>query len=120
VQLRTGVFNQPYRFRTLQPGEKVIIWEEPITGDYLGFIDNIGNNWFPYTYIDFIVDGELIERIQKVTGELEGYAFQTRPVNPPIVAKKFIRWIAVNQDVDAHVFEVYCGGYYAKPKPQET
>ena len=99
-------FVNPYQYKIIEPGKKDIVFEFKIPRDYVAFIEQVANSWFPNTYYIFMVDWE------EVVIEREIAPINLPKVfNPPILAKRIIRWIAYNKDTEPHCFEVLCDGY---------
>lgn len=86
-------------------GETKRLFYLKIPSGYVGFIYKIANSWYPNTYLDFIVDGERVERLtmeRNITNPLE--------YKPPIVAKHYVEVIVTNNDSDKHYFEFWIDG----------
>ena len=97
-------------------GEKGVVWEENASGGFKIFIErvsatrgdnNLGND---NTYIDFIVDGVLIERIRReITLNLPD------KFKPEIVVRNKVVFRAHNGDDESHQFEVIVQGRMCRP-----
>lgn len=102
---------EPYQYATVPAGEIKIILYIPISAGYVGFINEVACDWFANTYVEFIVDGALKEKIER-----EIPIETPKEYNPPIVAEKWIKFVAHNDDTSDHVFGVLCDGELCKPK----
>ena len=103
---------QKYQFVTIPAGQTATIYTFTNWGmDFRAFITKIGfgPNALPWNLVlfQFYDDGELVEQ----------YNYQLASVRKPkqldlepIIAKKEIVWVGVNNDVLPHVFEVLCDG----------
>lgn len=103
-------FPQPYQKKTVNAGETKVIYELPITGGYVGFIDKLAIDWYAHTYINFRVDGTTIEKIER---RISFASFEV--FDPPIIARKSIKFIVVNEDTEEHIMAVLCDGLLSKP-----
>lgn len=105
--------DQQYQFATIQAGQsgQVYLLENPQPELLVGLINEVGNTWFPNTYLEWIVDG-VPKTVQ----------YQIAPVSAPKEYGKGIPfddrviWRAYNQDAVGHVFEVLCDGFFVDRK----
>ena len=102
-------FSDFYQSAKVPAGEYKRVFDLHVTGGYVAFIERKAHTWFSNTYYEFIVDGELVEKI-----EYEVPVNAPRTINPPIVAEKRIEWWAYNNDSSEHLFEVICDGRLCK------
>ena len=99
-------FEEPYQYATVKAGETKTVYTRRITGGYVGFITQLSVSWYASTYIDWICDGVLLERL------LRAIPFTTpKEFDPPIKVKKKIDFIAYNGDTSDHSFGVLCDGF---------
>lgn len=111
MKLECIAMPEPYQFKTVSAGETETVLYIPITGGYVGFIDEVACDWFANTFLEFIVDGALKEKIEREI------PFSTpKEYNPPIVATKWIKFIAHNEDTSDHVFGVLVDGTLCRPR----
>ena len=103
-------FPEPYQYKQVEAGQHDTVWYMPVTGGYIAFIDEIGVTYHPNCYYEFIVDGTLVEKVQRTLS-----ITQPKHYDPPIIARKYIKWVFYNNDSEAHVAEVLCEGYLCKP-----
>lgn len=98
-------FPNPYQYLQVNVGETKEVWRMDVNAGYAAFIERLACDWFATTYINFIVDGKLIEKVLR-----EIPINDPEPVEPPIVAVKQIRWIAHNESSLNHEFGVLTKG----------
>lgn len=84
------------------PGQEVQLFFFKVPKDYLVFIYKIANTWHPNTALDFKVDWERVELIERENTGLE--------YKPPIVARHVIEVTAINKDTAEHVLEFWIDG----------
>lgn len=108
-------FPTPRRSVEVATGTELIVWEERMTGNFVGFIDRIsvsrGDDLLgcANTWVDFIVDGVLIERIQREISLNLPDVF-----HPEIVVRRIVTFRAHNGDISDHEFEVVVQGRLCK------
>ena len=71
------------------------------------FINQIGNNWIPKTKFIWEIDGEVVENVERIIGQLDN----PKHFNPPFVVRSYMKVIAVNNDTSNHVMEWLADGY---------
>lgn len=99
-------FDDPYQYKTVKAGETATVYSRRVLGKYVGHITQLSLAWYSSTYVDWIVDGVLLERFQRAI------PFTTpKEFNPPITVKKKIDFIAYNGDTSDHAFGVLCDGF---------
>ena len=111
MKISFSTFYNPYQYKKIDPGKSDIIYYFEIPKGYIGFIDQLANNYFPNTYIEFWVDN-FVNIIQRQIAPLN----EPKKYEPPIVAFNVIKWIGYNNDTSSHIFEVLCDGYLVKVK----
>lgn len=105
--------DQQYQFATVGAGQsgQVYLLENPQPELFVGIISQVGNTWFPHTFLEWSID-EIPKRVE----------YQIAPINNPKEYEKGIPfdwrviWTAYNEDTVAHVFEVLCDGYFIERK----
>jgi hypothetical protein len=110
-------FPEHYAYVLVDVGEKKEVFYLPINGGYVGFIERIACDWFEGTnppstcsVVEMIVDGFP----RKFDYEIQinkPYVF-----DPPIVARKFIRWFVTNKDTKSHYYGIQTDGYLCRLK----
>lgn len=113
-----------YQYLDIAAGETAIVWDYVFRG-YEIHVYSVGCKWFPNTYFDWIVDGTLRERVRRTIGSASSPMSQPSRLDPPIIAKRRIRWVAHNEDTEvdgtgayvnpSHVFEVFMDGVLYRP-----
>lgn len=109
----------PRRHVTIPAGEDKIVFEDHMTGEFVGFIDRIsvsrGDNELgcDNTWVDWKVDGVLIERIKREISLNLPDKF-----DPPHVVRKKTVFTAHNGDSSDHEFEVVVQGQLCRPRPR--
>ena len=98
-------FPTPYQYAEVPAGEKKIVWELKVTGGYTGFINKVSCDWYKSCFWEWSVDGVLIEKVEREVSVTEPDEF-----SPPIIARKWIRWIYYNKDTVDHVVGVMLDG----------
>ena len=101
-------FFKPYQFATVAAGESGTVFSMNVPKGNKAFIKNTGNSWFIKTYLNWRVDGELVEKVERRIASVNSPRGET----PPIIAIGTIEWVAVNNDAYPHVFEVLQDGIF--------
>lgn len=98
---------QIYQYRTLLAGEsgRVYFLKNPQPDLLVGIITKLANLRYQNTIIEQFIDYEP-KRIDYVTAEIHN------PTDVKIPFHHQIEWIAYNNDVKTHNFEVLCDGYF--------
>jgi hypothetical protein len=96
----------PHQYKLVKAGQSAVVYEFILPRGSVGFIEDIGNTYFPNTYLTLVVDGEE----QTIEREIAPINLPKR-YSPPILVKNYIRWIAYNNDTEDHLFEVVCDGF---------
>lgn len=108
-----SVFYEPHQPREplrVEPGQSKVVYEFELPSDYVGFIYDLATVRYPNTYIDWEINGEVVERLHRQVGEFE----RPKVYDPPYFVREKIRFIAYNNDTSAHDFEVLCNGLLIK------
>ena len=110
-------FPEHYAYVLVESGESKEIFYLPVTAGYVGFIERIACDWFEGTdppdtrsILELVIDG--------FTRKFEYQIDINKPyvLDPPIVARNYIRWRVTNNDTKSHYFGILTDGYMAKPK----
>lgn len=103
-------FPDPYQYAVVPAGETKIVWEMPVSAGYVAFINQIACDWFASCFWDFICDG--------VHRKIEHEFPVTEPnhFDPPIVARKRIKWIFHNEGAVDRTVGVLCDGELVRTK----
>jgi len=97
--------NRKYQYATVPAGASAVVYVYPIPWGFTGFIDQVANSWYPNTYLLWFAP-TLVEKVQRVIGQIDA----PKHYDPPIVAESEIRWVAYNNDIVDHVFQILCDG----------
>jgi hypothetical protein len=110
-------FPEHYGYAFVDVGQRVKIFDLPVTGGYTAFIERIACDFQEGTdppktasVLELIIDGVT----RKFNYEIQinkPYVF-----DPPIVAVNWIRWYATNNDTKGHWFGVLVDGRFCRPK----
>ncbi len=106
---------------SVQPGTSQVMVDRWTNGG-LGFLTDLGVLWVPAGanndafYYNFVVDGNLVEKILRVIGAGGSVSSTTgvptpEPINPPLQFHRRLTITAYNNDTTAHQAETFCGGY---------
>jgi len=101
-----------YQFVTIPAGQTATIYTFTNWGqDFRAFIDKIGfgPDALPWNLVlfQFFVDGELVEQYNY---QLAGVRKPKQIPSEPIIARREIVWVGINNDILPHVFQVLCDG----------
>lgn len=102
-------FYNPYQPETpfeIKPGASGVIYEFELPPEFVGFIYKLASAWYANTYIDWEIDGNLIERLKRKIGDIK----DPEVFNPPIFVREKIKFTAYNDDSASHSFWVLCDG----------
>jgi hypothetical protein len=121
-------WNNPRYSTTIAPGGTAIMTDIQVKGAF-GVLTDLGVLWVPagpnndLFYYNWIVDGELREKILRVIGTgsvsdipLTGVPFPQH-FEPPMTFNRRMQIICYNNDTVPHVGEVYAGGYTLRRRP---
>ena len=115
-RLESIPFPDPRRNAAVDAGADLVIWQEYMTGGFIGFLERLsvsrGDNLLGCnnTWVDFRIDGTLIERVQREISENMPDIYK-----PEMVVRKKIEFRAHNGDTAAHQFEVIAQGRLCRP-----
>lgn len=105
-----------HQWRNIPAGGSGVVYEykvEPL----VAFIHYVGCNWFPNTYYRWEIDGgDLKETVQRIIGNSAAPISEPTRLEKPVVARRGIRWVAYNNDIVPHVFEVLNDGVLYPPR----
>ena len=94
-----GSIYSPYQYATIPAGSSQTLYllePEP----YIAFIRYVANSWYPNTYLEWRIDNEVVERIER----------QIAPANAPLklerpyVCRYKMEVVAYNNDSVSHSF----------------
>ena len=107
----TRLFNRglQYQFATILAGGngQVYLIENPQPDLLMGIVTEVGNNWFPNTYLEWRTD-----YIPKTVNYVVGLVQNPKEFDRGIAFEKRVEWVAYNNDIVSHVFEVLCDGFW--------
>ena len=109
-----AVFNFFKQFQTaiIAAGESGTVFLLKVPAGCKAYIQRTGNNWFSNTYYDWLVDGELIEKVERMIAPTPA----PKPESPPIIAVDKIEWIAYNNSNSSHHFGVLQDGIFQEER----
>jgi len=109
-----SVFNffKPYQFATVAAGESGTVFLLKVPSGHRAYIQRTANNWFQNTYLNWKVDGELVEKVERMIAPTPA----PKPESPPIIAVDSIEWIAFNNSDSSHTFEVLQDGIFQEER----
>ena len=105
-------FTKPYQYATVAAGETKRVFFLKVPKGHKAYIQRTGNNWFQNTYWEWKVDGELVEKVERLIAPVH----ITKPEVPPIIAIDKIEWIAHNNSDSSHIFEVLQDGIFQEER----
>jgi len=95
--------------KTLDAGESGTVYDYRIWGK-VGFINYVGCSWFPKTHYIWTIDNVQREKVERVYGNPIAPMSEPYRLSTPLRFTQNIRWVAFNDDTEAHVFDVYHDG----------
>lgn len=99
--------DQTYQYLTLAPGASGTIFLLDIPPKYFGFLERVANRWYNDTYLDWKIDGKLIERVRR---EFAIVGREPYILEPPFIIKKELRWLGKNDSSASVTLAVMCDG----------
>jgi len=102
-----------YQYKTVPAGRSDTVFklENPQPDLLMGIITQVANDWYPNTYLDWLIDYSP-KRVEYKIAEIENPKGYERG----IPFEREVRWIAYNNDVSDHVFGVLCDGFFISKK----
>ncbi len=100
-------YYNPDQIVTVKAGERVTVWNFKVPPGHVFHVELLGTNWFEDSYLLWMVDGNVLERIERWYGE------PNSPMNIKgryIYAAQEMRFICVNNSSRDITQEVYCDG----------
>lgn len=83
-----------------------------VTAGFVAFVRQVYVKWFSNTYLELVIDGSPVEsRIEHEIGSLAS----PKEYDPELVAYKWIKVVAHNNDSSSHTFEALIDGILARP-----
>lgn len=110
MSLDRSTIRPGYQTKEVAPGESAVVWYYRVGGGYKAFVRKIACNWYPDTYYEFSIDGDLIEKVERTIEMTEPDEY-----DPPFVAEKRIIWKFFNNSSNAITTGVLCSGDLARP-----
>lgn len=100
-------FAKVYNFVELLPNQSKTILRIDIPVNAKGFLIALATNWFSNTKIEWIIDGERIEMLERAVGSVD------KPVklDPPYVINHHLEFIGYNNSANVVKLEVMVDGY---------
>jgi len=100
-------FGKIHQYKTVGAGKSARVFYLKIPNSCVGFLNQIGNNWFDNTYYVWKIDGAVVEnKIERMIGEINS----PKEFEPPFLVVDKIEFFAYNNDTTSHTFEVLCDG----------
>ena len=100
-------YYKPHQYETVPAGEHVVIYSFNVPPEHVLHIEQVANNWFEDTYIEWEVDRVLMEKIERFLASINS------PVDIRhryIIAKDKVQWTAYNNSTEDIISEVVCDG----------
>ena len=129
-QLETIQFPNQYVYVLVEAGQTREVFKTQMTGDFTGFIERIACDWEegsnpPATGTILVLDIDGFPR----TFQYEIPINNPLVYNPPIVVRKYFRWLITNNDkpyvsngvqkTGGHYYGILTDGVLSKPKPKK-
>ena len=101
--------DQQYQFATIPAGSsrRIYYLQNPQPDLLVGIIKQVANTWYPHTHLEWFTDYSP-KRVEYVIGEVE----HPKEFEEGIPFRYEVEWIAYNDDITGHTFEVLCDGYF--------
>lgn len=97
----------PHQSDTVPANERKSIWYFKVPPGHIFHVEQIGTNWYPDTYMLFIVDGSILEKWERFVGEINALVDVRRRF---IIASNDVRVIAVNNSANDVIYDVIIDG----------
>lgn len=94
------------QYKTVKAGESRVVFYYKIPNDYVGFIYELANSWYPDTHLGWEIDHQPIETLEREIAPLD----KPKIIDPPLVVEEEIKFTAYNDDYRDHRFGVFCDG----------
>ncbi len=95
-----------FQAATIEAGANGRVFFLKIPESAVGFLKLIGNNWFSNTYFEFIIDGEVVKKVEHQIGNIN----DPTSFDPPYVVRDRLEFKAYNNSTKSIRFEVVCDG----------
>ncbi len=101
-----SVYGSIYQYKKVEAGKSAVVYKFELPSDYVGFIYDLTVAWYHDTYLDWEIDGDLVEKIEREIGIF------TRPklFDPPYFVEDLIEFTAYNNSTEDYRFRVLCDG----------
>lgn len=103
-------FFKPYQYVTVAAGETKTVFILNVPHGHRAYIQRTANNMFSNSFLEWKVDGELVEKVERQIAPVNS----PKPETPPIIALAKIEWIAINNSDSSHIFEVLQEGIFQR------
>ena len=109
-----SIFNffKPFQTAVIAAGASGVVFTLKVPSGCKAYIQRTANNWFENTYYEWRVDGELVEKVERMVAPTPA----PKPESPPIVAVDKIEWIAFNNSTSSHNFGVLQDGIFQEER----
>lgn len=112
---RVPLTQNPAVYVNVPANSTVTVYDIMVPPTYFAVVQRIGNNFLlamdqnnnPLFYYNFLIDGELIEKVVRIIADVNS----PRDLNPPFVAVREIQWVCVNNTSSPFIAEIVCDGY---------
>jgi|GEM_PF-2748669 len=99
-------YTKPFQYKDISAGNSGVVWSFNVPKRFVLFIERMGNNWFPNTYYNLTMDGE-IHKVEYTIANIEN----PRVYSPPLVIKNYIIVEAYNNSSKDHTFAFLIDGF---------
>lgn len=112
LEYRPSVFPQEivHQYEDLAPGQSGRVWYWKIPRRYIVLLRVVGCLWWPDTYLKWLIDGELKEKVERNIGNVNNPLGEPYVMPRPIVVRDQIEWIAYNNSSNTIKFGVLHDG----------
>ena len=110
--MSTFNFFKTFQYAIVAAGSSGTIFSLKVPAGHKAYIQRTGNNWFQDTYFEWKVDGEIIEKVERMIAPTPA----PKPESPPIIAVDSIKWIAYNNSDSSHKFGVLQDGIFQEER----
>jgi hypothetical protein len=112
--LEREAFPEPYRYvkEGVDPGENAVVFYLTIPRGSVGFISKVAIDVYSDTYVEFRIDGRLVENTRRTVLEVESFTPET--YDPPLVVEKWVKFTFFNNSTATVYPGVLCNGEIVK------
>jgi hypothetical protein len=108
--------SKKYQYVRIDPGQSAVVYDYDLDA-YIAYIYYVGAKWYPNTILEWSINKQLEETVLHTYGNPSAPVSEPMRLEPPKVARNSIRWVAYNNDIVAHDFEVYHDGVLYRRSP---